>query len=130
MEFRASRELPYHRRQLDRFRARPKDEQKFHPAPELTVSVSEAGHVDDDAAHQLFARNFAKPGMRHQHSDDVRAAKCLQGVAERHVRQRRQRLRQRTQIRLGDEDLLFSGACQLPDDFDRRALPQVVDSGL
>ena len=52
--------------QFDRFRARPKDKQKLHPAPKLTESVSETGHVDDDAPHQLLARNFPKPGMRHQ----------------------------------------------------------------
>jgi len=66
LKIRSRRELPDHRRQLDRFRARPKDKEKLHPVPELTISVSEPGHVDDDAAHQLLARNLPKPGMRHQ----------------------------------------------------------------
>ena len=64
LKIRSRRELPDHRRQLDRFRARPKDKEKLHPVPELTISVSEPGHVDDDAAHQLLARNLPKPGMR------------------------------------------------------------------
>jgi hypothetical protein len=37
IEIRVSGKLPDYRGELDRFRARPKDEQKLHPGPELTI---------------------------------------------------------------------------------------------
>jgi len=89
--------------------------------------VSETGHVDDDTAHQLFARNLPKPGIRHEHSNDVRAANRLHGVAERDVGHRRQLFRWRAQIRIGNQDLLISSARELAGDLDCGALPQVVD---
>src|SRR5215472_8847723 len=59
----------------------PKTNRTFIVSRKLGKSVSEAGHVDDDAAHQFFARNFPKSGMRHQHGDDVCAADRVQGFA-------------------------------------------------
>src|SRR6516162_1950424 len=65
----------------------PKTNRTFIAPAKLGKSMREAGGVDDDAAHQFLARNFAKSGMCHQHRDDVCAADRLQGLAERGVRQ-------------------------------------------
>ena len=68
--------------------------------------------------------------MSHQQGNDVGTPDGLQRVAERDVRQRGEFCGQRSQIRVGDQDLLPAGARQFRGDLDRRTPSKVVDIGL
>src|SRR5215469_1495479 len=107
LAIRSRRQFPYHRSKLDRFWSRPEDKKDVHAVlvvslqmrtrPQrfssfasiryrrlrrLTNTVGQTGHVDDNAAHQLFARDLPEPRVSHQDRYDVRLPHSSQGLAE------------------------------------------------
>src|SRR5271169_3079543 len=87
---RPARRFQENRRELDSLGPRPKNEQQLHSAravvrrrgqhgpARLAILMSQPGRVDDDAAHQLLARDFSKGRMGHQKSHDVGLAYGLE----------------------------------------------------